>query len=264
MVGPEEAPKRIDTSTPNHARVYDYFLGGKTNYEADRLAAGRIARSAPDTPVLARELRQFLVRVVRTLSEAGIRQFIDIGTGIPTSPSVHEVARTVDPDARVVYVDNDPVVVVHADALLATDAGVAAVEGDLRKPEQILDDPAVRRLIDFGEPVGILCIAVFHLVADHEDPAGIVAAYRERMAPGSHLALVQFSADSDPEGIAAFNEIYADSPVKVTFRERERIRDLFDGFELLPPGLVGIEEWRPERDHPRTRLKIAGGVGVKP
>lgn len=253
----------IDATRPNHARVYDYFLGGKDNFAIDRAAAHQIAAVAPDTPLLARANRGFLVRAVRLFAEAGIHQFIDLGTGLPTSPSVHEIARSLDPSARVVYVDNDPVVTNHNRALLAADDEVASVDGDLRCPAEILADHQVQALIDFDEPIGLLCVAVLHLITDVQDPAGIVARFRDCMATGSHIALCQFAADSDPAAIAQFNEIYANAPTIVTFRSREQIYRLFDGFELLPPGLVDVEKWRPTMDSVATRLKIVGGVGRK-
>ncbi len=154
----------IDTSTPNHARVYDYVLGGKDNFAVDREAAKKVLAVAPDTRRLARANRAFLVRTVRFVAESGIRQFIDLGTGIPTSPNVHQVARGVDASARVVYVDNDPIVVEHNHALLASDEGVVTIEADIRRPAEILGNPELEMLIDFDEPVAVLMVAVLHLV----------------------------------------------------------------------------------------------------
>ncbi len=259
----ERASRDVDIRTPNHARVYDCFLGGKDNFAADRLAAEKIAAVAPDTRLLARANRGFLVRAVRLIAESGIHQFIDLGTGIPTSPSVHEVARDLDPAARVVYIDNDPVVAAHNAALLANDDGLISIMGDLRQPEEILADRRLRTVIDFDEPVGLLCVAVLHLVTDEQDPAGIVARFAEHMAPSSHIAVCQFSADSDSTGITQFEEIYANGPISVTFRPRDQILHFFDGLELLPPGVVEVEDWRPDTQSFATRLKIVGGVGRK-
>lgn len=256
-------PRDIDFTTPNHARVYDYFLGGKDNFAVDRLAAEKIAQAAPDTAMLARANRGFLIRTVQLMAGSGIRQFLDLGTGIPTSPSVHEVARAVDPSARVVYVDNDPVVGTHNAALLASNDGVVAVSGDVRRPDDILADQTVQKVIDFDEPVGLLCVAVLHLVADAEDPAGIMATFGERLASGSYSAVCQFAADSDLAGIKQFEEIYANSPIRVTFRPRDQIVHFFDGLELLPPGVVDVADWRPDVQPFATRLKIVGGVGRK-
>lgn len=259
----EQHTSGIDITTPNHARVYDYFLGGKDNFAADRLAAEKITQVAPDTPLLARANRGFLVRTVRLMAQSGIRQFIDLGTGIPTSPSVHEVARAIDPSARVVYVDNDPVVDAHNAALLTSAEGVVSVLGDVRRPYDVLADQGLQTVIDFDEPVGVLCVAVLHLVTDAEDPAGIVAGFGEHLVSDSHIAVCQFAADSDPAGIKQFEEIYANGPIRVTFRPRSQIYHFFDGLELLPPGIVEVADWRPDMQSVATRLKIVGGVGRK-
>ncbi len=252
---------RVGSDKPSAARIYDYLLGGKDNFAIDREAAERVLAVAPDQRRLARNNRAFVIRAVRLLAGAGMRQFIDLGTGFPTSPSVHEVAQEADPAARVIYVDVDPVVMVHNSALLADDEYVAAVQADIRRPGDILDHPEVRRLIDFTEPVVVVLAAVLHLVPDESDPAGIVAAFRDRMVPGSHLILSQFAADSDPAGVAELNAVAQGTPVETYFRSRERIGEFFDGFELLPPGLTDVERWRPDIEAPATRLKIAGGVG---
>src|SRR5512135_3427974 len=174
-------PPGNDPAQPAAARIYDYLLGGKDNYAVDRAAAERVLAVAPDQRQLARANRAFAIRAVGVLAEAGLRQFIDLGTGFPTSPSVHESARQADPSARVVYVDYDPLVHVHNTALLAQDDHVISVQADIREPEAILDHPDVTRLIDFGQPVGVLCVAVLHLIPDAENPWGIVARFRDRM-----------------------------------------------------------------------------------
>ena len=266
MAEEPRAPAGIDVTTPLGARVYDYILGGKDNFAVDRAAAERILEAAPDSRLLAQLQRKFLVRVVRLMAESGIRQFIDLGTGIPTSPSVHEAARSVDPSACAVYVDYDPMVVVHNRALLETADGVVAIEGDLRRPDEILADPALRALIEFDEPVAVLMLAVLHNVSDADDPAGIVAKFRDQMATGSYLAISQFAADSHPKALAQLESVYANTPVPKTVRSREEILRLFDGFELLPPGLADMDQWRPDADTrplPATELKIPGGVGRK-
>jgi hypothetical protein len=252
-----------DSARPAAARIYDYLLGGKDNYAVDRAAAMRVLAVAPDQRQLARANRAFAIRAVSALAEAGLGQFIDLGTGFPTSPSVHEAARRADPAARVVYVDYDPLVHVHNTALLAEDDRVVSVRADIRQPEAILDHPDVARLIDFGQPVGILCVAVLHLVPDAEDPAGIVARFRDRMCAGSYLALSQFAGDSDPEAMAGLRAVAAGTAVETYFRPRDQIGRFFDGFELMPPGLTDVERWRQDGAAP-TRLKIAGAVGRKP
>ena len=258
------SPAGSDVTVPSPARVYDYLLGGKDNYPVDRAVAERLLAVAPDTRSVARASRAFLVRAVRYLAaEAGVRQFIDLGTGIPTSPSVHEVARETDGSIRVVYADNDPLVKVHNDARLGADAGVITLRADVRRPEAILGDPAVQKLIDFSRPIAVLFIGVLHFVSDDEDPSGVLAAFRDRMAPGSHLVISHTSSDSDPAAIKELTAATAGTPARSTFRSREEILALFDGFQLLPPGLVPVQHWRAEREAATTRLNIPAGVGRK-
>jgi hypothetical protein len=252
-----------DPAQPAAARIYDYLLGGKDNYAVDRAAAERVLAVAPDQRRLARANRAFAIRAVGVLANAGISQFIDLGTGFPTSPSVHKAARRADPSARVVYVDHDAVVHVHNTALLAKDDQVISVQADIRRPEVILGHPDVARLIDFSQPVGVLCVAVLHLVPDAEDPEGIVAQYRDRMCAGSYLVLSQFASDSDPEAMAELRAVAVGTPVETYFRPRSQILRFFDGFELIEPGLTNVQEWRQAITAP-TRLKIAGAVGRKP
>ena len=252
-----------DPARPAAARIYDYLLGGKDNYAVDRTAAERVLAVAPDQRQLARANRAFAIRAVGVLASAGIRQFLDLGTGFPTSPSVHEAARQAAPGARVVYVDYDPLVHVHNTALLAQDDQVVSVRADIRAPEAILEHPDVTRLIDFGQPVGVLCVAVLHLVPDAEDPAGIVGSFRDQLSAGSYLALSQFASDSDAEAMAELRAVAAGTAVETYFRPRDAILRFFDGFELVPPGLTDVERWRQDGAAP-TRLKIAGAVGRKP
>jgi SAM-dependent methyltransferase len=250
-----------DPTKPSAARIYDYLLGGKDNYAVDRAAADKVLAVAPDQRRLAGANRAFAIRAVRAAAEAGLRQFIDLGTGFPTSPSVHEVARRADPSARVVYVDYDPIVHTHNTALLADDSQVASVQADIRQPEAILDHPDVARLIDFDRPVGVLCVAVLHLVSDAEDPAGIIAQFRARLRPGSHLVLSQFASESDQEAMAELRAVAAGTPVETYFRPQDQILRFFDGFELLEPGLTSVQDWRQDAVTAPTRLKIAGAVG---
>jgi hypothetical protein len=259
-----DQPPGVDPTIPSAARIYDYLLGGKDNYAVDRAAADHVLSVAPDQRRLARENRAFAVRAVRVLADAGIRQFIDLGTGFPTSPSVHEVARRADPSARVVYIDYDPIVYTHNTALLASDHQVVSVHSDIRQPEVILDHPDVRRLIDFDQPVGLLCVAVLHLVSDAEDPGRIVAQFRDRMSPGSFLVLSQFASESDPEAMAGLRSVARGTPVETYFRPEDQILRYFDGFELLDPGLTAVQEWRQDKITAPTRLRIAGAVGRKP
>ncbi|KAB2366461.1 SAM-dependent methyltransferase [Actinomadura montaniterrae] len=255
--------QRHETTVPSAARIYDYLLGGKDNYAVDRDAADRLLAVVPDQRILARANRAFVIRAMRVLAEQGARQVLDVGTGIPTSPSIHEVFHAVDRSARIVYVDSDPLVKVHNDALLATTDQVTSIEGDVRRPDEILDHVRSRGLLDLSEPVVVVLAAVLHLVPDAQDPAGIVARYRDAMAPGGHLVLSQFAAHSDPAAMARLHAIADGTPVQTYFRPREQILTFFDGFELLAPGLVDVERWRPGMDAPATRLKITGGVAQK-
>ncbi|TDD14421.1 SAM-dependent methyltransferase, partial [Nonomuraea diastatica] len=189
----KRAPQGVDTASPSVSRVYDFMLGGKDNYESDREMARLALEVAPDAPEAARAAREFLRRVVRHLTaEAGIRQFLDIGSGLPTQGNVHEIAQASAPGTRVAYVDNDPIVLVHGRALLAVDDTTTVVEADLRQPDKILDDPEVARLIDFTEPVGLLLLGILHHLPDEDDPAGLTARLVSRLPPGSHLAVSHF------------------------------------------------------------------------
>ncbi|OLB75879.1 MAG: hypothetical protein AUI14_20190, partial [Actinobacteria bacterium 13_2_20CM_2_71_6] len=189
MTRPDWAPQEIDINVPSAARMYDYYLGGAHNFAADRELAEQALRAMPDGRFLARTNRAFLRRAVRFLARAGIRQFLDIGSGIPTAGNVHEVAKQVTPDARVAYVDIDPVAVSHAQALLAADPRTGALRGDLRRPDRILADPALGAIVDLDQPVAVLLLAVCHFVPDSDDPAGIIAQLRAALAPGSHLVI---------------------------------------------------------------------------
>jgi SAM-dependent methyltransferase len=225
--------------------MYDYVLGGKDHYAADREAAHRILEAMPQLKDLVKANRAFLVRVVRFLVEQGIDQFLDIGSGIPTSPNVHEVAREVTPSARIVYVDNDPIVAVHSRALRATRDGVRAVEADLRNPSGILDNPEVRELIDFDRPVAVLLIDVLHFIADEEDPAKIVATIRDVLAPGSFIAISAACIDGvDKRSAGKVADVYRGATTPLIPRTEERIRSFFTGLELVEPGLASLPQWR--------------------
>jgi S-adenosyl methyltransferase len=247
---PDDSRKQdLRTDRPTPARMYDYYLGGKDNFAVDREAAEQVLSAAPEVRVLARENRAFLGRAVRYLTaEAGIRQFIDVGTGLPTQGNVHEIAQSVDPAARVVYVDNDPIVRAHAKALLPADGTTAVIEADMREPGAILDHPDLRRLIDFDRPVAVLFMSVLHFIADEDDPYGIVAAFRDRAVPGSHLALSHItSPERNADGAAAAANVYtsrATSPA--ILRTPKEIGAMFDGYDLVEPGLVYLPRWRPD------------------
>jgi S-adenosyl methyltransferase len=249
---PHPAAGVFDLGTPNPARIYDYLLGGKDNFPADRAAAHELLALVPEARAGARENRAFLGRVVHYLvGEAGIRQFLDVGTGIPSQGNVHEVAHAVAPDARVVYVDHDPVVHVHAHALLAQPT-TTAVLADLREPERITQHPKTRELLDFSRPVAVLLVAVLHFLTDADDPAGVVACLRDAVPPGSFLVVSHATGDFRPEVAGDVTAVYDKASAPLVLRSRAQVAALFGGFELLPPGLVQPAAWRP--DH--------GGEGV--
>ncbi|MEO3854061.1 SAM-dependent methyltransferase [Acrocarpospora sp. B8E8] len=257
-------PDGINSKVPSSARVYDYLLGGKDNYPVDRAIAERLLSVAPDTRAVVRANRAFLTRAVRFLAEQGITQFIDLGTGIPTSPSVHEVAREIHPEATVVYVDNDPLVKVHNDALLATDDGVITLEADIRRPEDIIGHPDVKALIDFDRPVGVLLVTVLHFVSDEEGAYRIVTAFRDKVASGSYVVISHSSSESEPEVLTQLKASTAGSPAQSTFRSHEETLDFFEGMEIEEPGLVPVQRWRPAMDSIRSRLIVEGAVARKP
>lgn len=260
------AARGLDVTVPNVARIYDYILGGKDNFEADRAAAAQILAVIPGGSGPARMNRAFLGRVVHFLAaDRGIRQFLDIGSGLPTASNVHEIAQAADPDARVVYVDNDPVVVLHAQAILEDRAkGVAAVRGDLRDPASITASPRVRELIDFSQPVAVLMFAVLHFVPDADDPRALLARFRDVMAPGSALALSHVTDENlDEEASQAGRAVYQGASAPIVPRSRAQIEGFFDGLDLLPPGVAGISHW-PEPDPGAAVPLFYGGVALKP
>jgi O-methyltransferase involved in polyketide biosynthesis len=242
----EWVPPAVDSTKPSVARMYDYYLGGKDNFAVDREAAEAVARTVPATRLVAMANREFLVKAVQVMAEAGIRQFIDLGTGIPTSPNVHEIARAHNPASTVVYVDYDPVVLVHNRALLAKHKGVVTIMQDLRQPSAVLGDPVVQDMIDFSEPVGVLAIAVMHFVG-HDIAPEIMAQYRKVMAPGSFLAISAASFEGLPlSTVRELEGIYSGSNASLVFRTQSQIEQLFEGFELLEPGLTLVTKWRTE------------------
>ena len=262
---PERVPPGVDTKRANVARVYDYWLGGTHNFLADQDVARAIAAVSPTAPAIGSANRAFLGRAVRFLAAAGIRQFLDIGSGIPTQGNVHEVAQQASPGARVVYADIDPVAVAHSKVILDGNDAAAVIQADLREPGQILDNPQTRRLIDFSQPTGLLLVAVLHFIADAEDPWRIVATLRDAIAPGSYLVLCHGTNDGTPEVARAVQEVYnrsVASPLHV--RSRAEILRFFDGFELVDPGLVFIPQWRPDSpaDVPTDAHTYGNLVGV--
>lgn len=265
--GDRDQPVPFDTSVAHVARVYDYWLGGKDNFAADRAAAEQAISAFPAIPLSARANRAYQTRVVRYLAgAAGMRQFLDIGTGIPTVNHTHEVAQSVAPQSRVVYADNDPIVLTHARALLASGPAGATdyIDADLRDPQQILD--GARRLLDFSRPVAVMLMAILQHIDDQHDPHAIVARLMAAMPPGSYLALshpaVDINAESMAKMAAVLNQMMAE---KVTFRDHAAVAGFFDGLELVEPGLVQASKWRPASEAEATSpAALWAGVARKP
>jgi SAM-dependent methyltransferase len=268
MAQDEQAPPDVDIHTPNMARMYDYALGGKDNFAADREAVQGLFGLAPENAYVPKANRQFLGKAVRFAAEQGVSQFIDLGAGLPSQGSTHEVARLVQPDARVVYVDSDPVVLAHARALLAgNDKGLTVIDEDIRDTGRILDHPGTQRLIDFSQPVAVLFVAVLHGIPDADDPAGIVAEFIRPLKPGSYVILSHLTREGHPADIVAKKEeIWAKSATPMAYRSRGEILRLFNGLDLVEPGLTPVTRWRQETPDPQ--LDAAGtwtlaGVGRK-
>jgi hypothetical protein len=266
--GPDRRETRgIKTNVPHPARVYDYFLGGKDNYEVDRIAADAAIKAFPKTAESARAARAFLRRVVRFLAtEAGISQFLDIGTGLPSGENVHQVAQSINPEAKIVYVDNDPIVLVHAQALLTgnPEGTVAYLDADLRDPEKILSEAA--ETLDFGQPMAVLLLGILHNVGDQYDPHGIVRKLMQATAGGSYLAICHLTADIYPElteFARALNERQLDEPL--VLRDHAQVTSFFDGLELVEPGVVQLSKWRPLCElESAAAAALWGGVARKP
>ena len=267
MAGGTTAPFGIDTAVPSTARMYDWWLGGHDNFAADRAAALAVSEAAPEAQLMAVENRKFLRRAVRYLvAEAGITQFLDIGTGLPTQGNVHQVAQGINPAARVVYVDNDPMVLAHSRAL-KTGGNTVVIEADLWDPRVILDHPGTRKLIDFSQPLAVMLVAVLHFISDDDDdPSAIVGAIRDVLQPGSYLVLSHVAGDIRRESAANAAVHYKKVTSGATLRGREEISRFFAGLELIDPGLVQVPHWRPDGPEPADASKvwILGGVGRKP
>jgi hypothetical protein len=272
MAGTSNPAASFDTSVPNAARMYDYWLGGKDNFASDREAAERSALAVPQLPWLARENRRFLGRAVRFCANAGITQFLDIGSGLPTMENVHEVAEHVMPDPHVVYVDNDLVVLRHAQALLAT-PGTTAVHGDLTRPDEILGAPDVRRVIDFTRPVAVLLVSILHFIPDEAGAPASVAKLRDAMAPGSYLVISHavmspgHATGHQPlsETARELGEARKGMP-QAAARTREEVAAFFVDMTLVDPGLTDVWAWRPDGEPAEAAsdvMTVLGGVARK-
>jgi hypothetical protein len=245
---------KIDTSVAHPARRYDYWLGGKDNFAADRRSGDAVAAAFPTIRTAAIENRRFLRRAVTYLSrEVGIRQFLDIGTGIPTANNTHQVAQAIAPQSRIVYVDNDPIVLAHARALLTSSPQGATtyLDADLRRPDEILQHPDLLDVLDLSKPVGLMLIAILHFVKDADDPYGVVSRLVSAMPSGSYLALTHATHDHMPPEIFAAVSA-ADTRMPFQFRSRDEFARFFEALDVQPPGIVSVSEWRDgDEEHPR-------------
>ncbi|MFG3205090.1 SAM-dependent methyltransferase [Streptomyces sp. NPDC048192] len=270
------ASRDIDTSRPHSARMYDYYLGGKDHFEVDKQAAEAVASVYPGIFVCARENRSFMHRATRVLArEYGIRQWLDIGTGIPTEPNLHQVAQSVVPDARVVYADNDPLVLKYAERLMRStvQGRTAYIEADVNDPAALLEAPVLTEVLDLSKPVALSLNALMHFVPDRQDPYGIVSRLLDVLPSGSALALSHCTPDFDPDTWQKVTDIYVNAGTPVQFRTRADVARFFDGLELLDPGIALGHRWRPDPPsedataaEPPTDAEVSlwTGVGIKP
>ena len=260
----------IDTSRPHPARMYDYYIGGKNHFAADRAVADAALSHWPSGRIGLRENRRFLGRAVRYLAgEAGVRQFLDIGSGLPTTANVHEIAQAVDPSCRVVYVDIDPMVLVHARALLtsAPEGRAAYIQADLRSPLDILSSPVVRSVLDFDQPVALMLVAVLHFLREEDRADAVLKTLLDALPPGSYLAASHLTLEHDPEGVGGGQRVYHKAGLPMNARDSDEFASLaFSGLELVPPGVVLVSEWRPDSNAPRptpAEVSCYGGVARK-
>jgi O-methyltransferase involved in polyketide biosynthesis len=268
---PETPVPAIDTTRPHPARMYDYYLGGKNHFAADREAAERALDGLPSGRIAARENRKFLGRAVRYLAaEAGIRQFLDLGSGLPTTDNVHEVAQRITPDAHVVYVDNDPMVLTHARAMLTStqEGRTAYIDADVRDPSAIVDNPVTRSVLDFSEPIALMMVALLHFLGDEDKPRTIVSALLEAMPSGSYVVATSLTAEHDREGVGRAARAYREAGLTAVPRDADDFaRVAFQDLTMVPPGVVILPDWRPDTAEPRpSAAEVSGyaGVAVKP
>jgi O-methyltransferase involved in polyketide biosynthesis len=265
---PKRPFDKVDVDRPSSARIYDYFLGGAHNFEVDREAAQALQRGHPAIGLGMRANRSYLRRAVSYLSSAGIDQFLDLGSGIPTVGNVHEIAQRTNPDARVVYVDLEPIAVTHSNTILAGNDGATAIHADLRRPAEVLEHPDTKAMLDLERPLALILAGVLQYVADADDPAGVVAGYTERLAPGSYVAMSHPSQDDltheRKAGTTAVGDVYNRTDTPFTYRTKAQFEALFTGLELVEPGVVHMWSWRSDSDGEDYELdgRITGFAGV--
>lgn len=255
-------PTSVDLEKPSAARAYDYVLGGNHNFQVDRDFIEEVMKRQPEARRFAIMNRAFMRRAVLYMVQQGIRQFLDLGSGIPTVGNVHEIAQNADPTARVVYVDNEHVAVAHSQLILDDDENATMVQADITRPRLVLNDPETRRLLDFDQPIGLLAITIGHYVLDDQDPAGVFASYRDALAPGSYLALTHLTGDFDQAKGSELTQLMEKTQNHVVIRTREQILQFFGDFELVEPGLVRTSEWRPEGEASDPSLNDGLWAGV--
>jgi SAM-dependent methyltransferase len=267
LLEPGWAPAVIDTSVAHPARMYDYYLGGKDNYQVDRDTAEEVLAVLPEGRDMARANRAFLGRAVRYLARNGIKQFLDIGTGIPGPDNTNDVAHSVEPEARVVYADNDPIVLTHATALLARHdpKHTTVIQADLRDPDSILEHPDAHAVLDFDQPMAVLLVAVLHFIKHSEDPVAAVDRIKAALAPGSYLVISHGTADFEPDRANTAAAGYNHASAPFVLRSKSQVERFFEGFELIEPGLVQIPWWRPDGEvaADADSIWIYGGIGRK-
>ncbi|MFD5073471.1 SAM-dependent methyltransferase [Streptomyces sp. NPDC058371] len=266
------APERIDTSRPHPARIYDYLLGGKDNYPVDEAAAEQILVHTPTARTAVRANRLFMQRAVRWLAaEAGIRQFLDIGTGIPTEPNLHQIVQGVAPESRVVYADNDPVVLSHARALLRStrEGRTAYLHADAREPQKILQSPELHETLDLSQPVALSLIALLHFVPDEAGPYDLVRSFVDALPSGSYLVLTHGFSGEEQDRLSEVQTVYRSGGISVQGRSRAEVARFFEGLDLVDPGIVTAHRWRPEPGDPLTdatdaEIMVHAGMARKP
>jgi len=258
----------IDLNRPSASRVYDFYLGGFHNFSSDREMAERAIKDWPDLPLIMRSNRAFLRRSVTYLVEQGVRQFLDIGSGIPTVGNVHEIAQDLAPESRIVYVDIDPIAVAHSEAILADNPNATIVAGDFRRPEELLADSTVTETLDLDQPVALLLNALLHFVGDDDHPADVIATFRDGLAPGSYLSISHATHELHPPELTDFHrDLYRKTATPMTMRTRTEVEAMFDGFTLVEPGIVLSDYWHPDTadfaEH-AERHPIWAGIGRRP
>jgi hypothetical protein len=259
--GPRWKPEGIDVERPSAARIYDHLLGGDHNFDVDRQVVDQILAVDPQAAEAAQANRAFVRRTVHYLIDAGVRQFLDIGSGIPMVGHVHDIAQGADPESRVAFVDIDPLAVAHSRDILARNKRASVLQQDVRRPERILGAPQVRQLLDLEQPVAVLVVALFHYVSDADDPADILSRLTAPLAPGSYVALSHLTADTSRD-MAGVREVFRRGGIELTLRGREQVEAMFAGFDLVEPGVVSVSQWRSDVDDTDPAPYYAG-VGRK-